>query len=70
MHTSEVFFTCLVLFVSHSSRCVLICSVGWWGFGAAADYGWAKIAYENLGFMFATGKMHKGEQLSNIQIRM
>lgn len=33
-------------------------------------YGWAKIAYENLGFMFATGKMHGGHQLENIQIRI
>lgn len=33
-------------------------------------YGWAKIAYENLGFMFATGKMHGGRQLPNVQIRI
>lgn len=33
-------------------------------------YGWAKIAYENLGFMFATGKMHGGRQLENVQIRI
>ena len=33
-------------------------------------YGWAKIAYENLGFMFAAGKMHGGAKLSNVQIRI
>ena len=26
-------------------------------------YGWAKIAYENLGFMFATGQMNNGAKL-------
>lgn len=32
-------------------------------------YGWAKIAYENLGFVFAVGRM-KGRSLENIQIRI
>lgn len=33
-------------------------------------YGWAKIAYENLGFMFATGQMNNGAKLQNVQIRI
>lgn len=33
-------------------------------------YGWAKIAYENLGFMFATGLMNNGARLENVQIRI
>ena len=33
-------------------------------------YGWAKIAYENLGFMFATGQMNNGVKLANVQIRI
>ena len=33
-------------------------------------YGWAKIAYENLGFMFATGMMSNGVKLQNVQLRI
>jgi len=33
-------------------------------------YGWAKIAYEALGFVFATGKMNGQQKLPNVQIRI
>ena len=33
-------------------------------------YGWAKISYESLGFVFATGAMNDGVQLENIQLRI
>ena len=33
-------------------------------------YGWAKISYESLGFVFATGAMHDGKRLENIQLRI
>jgi nucleoside-diphosphate-sugar epimerase len=33
-------------------------------------YGWAKIAYEALGFVFATGKMNGQKKLQNVQIRI
>jgi nucleoside-diphosphate-sugar epimerase len=33
-------------------------------------YGWAKISYEALGFLFATGKQNDGKQLPNIQVRI
>ena len=29
-------------------------------------YGWAKIAYENLGFMFATGMMNNGNRCQRV----
>ena len=33
-------------------------------------YGWAKIAYEALGFVFAAGKVGGGRRLSNVQLRI
>lgn len=33
-------------------------------------YGWGKISYEGLGFVFATGAMNDGKQLENVQIRI
>lgn len=33
-------------------------------------YGWAKAAYELLGFAFAAGKVGKGRKLQNIQLRI
>jgi hypothetical protein len=33
-------------------------------------YGWAKDAYEHLGFVFALGRMHDGRGLENAQIRI
>ena len=33
-------------------------------------YGWGKISYEALGFVFATGSMHDGKRLENVQIRI
>ena len=33
-------------------------------------YGWAKEAYEDLGFVFATGRESKGRQLENVQLRI
>jgi nucleoside-diphosphate-sugar epimerase len=33
-------------------------------------YGWAKAAYEHLGFVFATGNERDGRRLENIQIRI
>lgn len=33
-------------------------------------YGWAKIAYEALGFVFACGKMTDGKRLENVQVRI
>ena len=33
-------------------------------------YGWAKISYEALGFLFATGNMTEGKKLENVQIRI
>ena len=33
-------------------------------------YGWAKISYESLGFVFATGTMTDGIRLENIQLRI
>lgn len=33
-------------------------------------YGWAKEAYEHLGFVFATGHERGGKQLENVQIRI
>jgi hypothetical protein len=33
-------------------------------------YGWAKIAYEALGFVFATGNVTRGKRLQNVQIRI
>jgi hypothetical protein len=33
-------------------------------------YGWAKISYESLGFVFATGAMTDGIRLENIQLRI
>ncbi len=33
-------------------------------------YGWAKISYEALGFVFATGKMGGQKKLENVQIRI
>ena len=33
-------------------------------------YGWAKVAYEALGFVFATGKVTGGKKLQNVQIRI
>ena len=33
-------------------------------------YGWAKISYEALGFVFATGKMNGQKKLENVQIRI
>ena len=33
-------------------------------------YGWAKDAYEHLGFVFAVGQMNGGRPLDNVQIRI
>ena len=33
-------------------------------------YGWAKISYEALGFLFATGRQNGGQQLENVQLRI
>jgi UDP-glucose 4-epimerase len=33
-------------------------------------YGWAKEAYEHLGFVFATGQERGGKQLENVQVRI
>lgn len=33
-------------------------------------YGWAKISYEALGFLFATGKQNGGRVLENVQLRI
>lgn len=33
-------------------------------------YGWGKISYEALGFVFATGAMNEGQKLENVQIRI
>ena len=33
-------------------------------------YGWAKIGYEALGFVFATGKTNGGTKLPNVQLRI
>jgi len=33
-------------------------------------YGWAKDAYEHLGFVFAVGRMNEGKRLENAQIRI
>ena len=33
-------------------------------------YGWAKVAYEALGFVFAAGKINDGKRLSNVQLRI
>ena len=33
-------------------------------------YGWGKISYEALGFVFATGSMNDGKQLGNVQLRI
>lgn len=33
-------------------------------------YGWAKISYEALGFVFAAGKVNEEKKLQNIQIRI
>ena len=33
-------------------------------------YGWAKDAYEHLGFVFALGRVSDGVQLENVQIRI
>ena len=33
-------------------------------------YGWAKVSYEALGFVFATGKVNDWKKLSNVQIRI
>ena len=33
-------------------------------------YGWGKISYEALGFVFATGSMNDGKRLENVQIRI
>ncbi len=33
-------------------------------------YGWAKEAYEHLGFVFATGSERDGRRLENVQIRI
>ena len=33
-------------------------------------YGWAKISYEALGFLFATGRQHDGYRLENVQLRI
>ena len=33
-------------------------------------YGWAKVAYEALGFMFATGRTTGGRKLQNVQLRI
>ena len=33
-------------------------------------YGWGKISYEALGFVFATGSMNDGKRLESVQIRI
>jgi nucleoside-diphosphate-sugar epimerase len=33
-------------------------------------YGWAKISYEALGFLFATGRQNEGRRLENVQLRI
>ena len=33
-------------------------------------YGWAKISYEALGFLFATGRQNGGARLENVQLRI
>jgi len=33
-------------------------------------YGWAKVAYEALGFVFAVGKINDGRRLANVQLRI
>ena len=33
-------------------------------------YGWAKVAYEALGFVFATGNVTGGKKLQNVQVRI
>jgi nucleoside-diphosphate-sugar epimerase len=33
-------------------------------------YGWAKVSYEGLGFVFATGRQNEGRQLENVQLRI
>lgn len=33
-------------------------------------YGWAKEAYEDLGFVFATGRENGGQKLANVQLRI
>lgn len=33
-------------------------------------YGWAKISYEALGFLFATGRHNGGTRLENVQLRI
>lgn len=33
-------------------------------------YGWAKISYEALGFLFATGRQSEGRRLENVQLRI
>ena len=33
-------------------------------------YGWAKVSYEGLGFVFATGKQNDGKKLPNVQLRI
>lgn len=33
-------------------------------------YGWAKIAYEALGFVFACGRINDGKRLANVQLRI
>ncbi|MFW6292605.1 MAG: NAD-dependent epimerase/dehydratase family protein [Spirochaetota bacterium] len=33
-------------------------------------YGWSKISYEALGFVFATGAQHGGKQLENVHLRI
>jgi hypothetical protein len=33
-------------------------------------YGWAKIAYEALGFVFACGRINDGKRLPNVQLRI
>ncbi|MFW5688736.1 MAG: NAD-dependent epimerase/dehydratase family protein [Spirochaetota bacterium] len=33
-------------------------------------YGWAKVSYEGLGFVFATGRQNGGRQLANVQLRI
>ncbi len=33
-------------------------------------YGWAKISYEALGFLFATGRQTNGVKLENLQLRI
>jgi hypothetical protein len=33
-------------------------------------YGWAKVAYEALGLVFAVGKINDGKQLPNVQFRI